>query len=136
MDPQIENMAKDFLGNYAWLVIAGFLMVLFRSTLEGVVASFKIFFGGGLNTDDIIFIWIDKKYAARIVRVGIFKTVLTLYDVARTSDGEPYISGGEKFEIQNDKIKDFVITKPLTKVDLSAWANGFNGKKEKNNGKG
>ena len=119
------------MGNYIWLFAFGFLAMLFRSTLEGLVISFKIFFGKGLNTDDIIFIWIDKKYAARIVRVGIFKTVLILYEVSRTHDGEPYISGGEKFEIQNQKLPDYVITKPMTKVDLGAWKNGFNGKGDK-----
>ena len=126
---QLEGIAQQMLGNYSWMFIVGFVMILFRSTLEGIVASFKIFLGKGLNTDDIIFIWVDKKYAARIVRLGIFKTVLTLYDIDVTSDGEPYISGGEKFEIQNDKIKDFVITKPLTKVDLDSWKNGFNSNK-------
>jgi len=108
------------------MFIAAFFLILFRSTVEGLVASFKIFFGKGLNTDDIIFIFIEgKKYAARIVRLGMFKSVMTLYDVSRTSDGKAYISGGEKLEIQNDKIKDFVITKPLTKVDLESWEDGF-----------
>ena len=118
---QIEGM----MGSYMWLFVAAFFAMLFRSTIEGLVISFKIFVGKGLNTDNIIFIWIDKKYAARIVRVGLFKTVLTLYEVSLTSDGEPYISGGEKFEIQNHKLPDYVITKPLTKVDLNSWKNGF-----------
>ena len=108
------------------MFIAAFFLVLFRSTVEGLAQSFKIFFGKGLNTDDIIFIWIEgDKKAARIIRLGMFKSTLTVYDVSRTTDGKAYISGGEKLEIQNDKIKDFVITKPLTKVDLESWENGF-----------
>ena len=129
-EEQIKDIGTNLIGNYGWLFAVGFLAVLFRSTIEGLVTSFKLFFGKGLNTDDIIFIWIDKKYCARIVRVGIFKTVLTLYEVSRTHDGDPYISGGEKLEIQNHKLPDFIITKPMTKVDLSTWSNGFNGKEE------
>ena len=128
-EEELKEFGTNFIGNYGWMLLVGFVVMLFRSTLEGLVVSFKIFFGKGLCTDDIIFIWIDKKYAARIVRVGIFKTVLTLYEVSKTHDGDPYISGGEKFEIQNVKLPDYVITKPMTKVDLSAWKNGFNGKK-------
>jgi len=123
---QLESLAQELIGGYTWMFVAAFFLVLFRSTVEGLTQSFKVFFGKGLNTDDIIFIWIEgKKYAARIIRLGMFKSTFTVYDVSRTSDGKAYISGGEKLEIQNDKIKDFVITKPLTKVDLESWENGF-----------
>ena len=129
-EEQLKDIGTNMIGNYGWMFVVGFVVMLFRSTIEGLVISFKLFFGKGLNTDDIIFIWIDKKYAARIVRVGVFKTVLTLYEVSTTHDGEPYISGGEKFEIQNHKLPDYVITKPMTKVDLTGWKNGFNGNKK------
>ena len=133
MDQEIQTEIQNILGNWGWLVTVGFLAVLFRSTLEGLVESFKIFAGRGINSDDCIFIWIEgAKKCGRVVRVGLFKTTLTIYTVNYTTDGEPYIAGGEKMEIQNSKVSDFKITKAIDKIDLSSWENGFNGKKGKN----
>ena len=59
---------------------------------------------------------------ARVVRVGIWKTILFVYEVGCT-DGKPYIKGGNKVAIQNDTLKDYVIEKPLPMLDLKKWDN-------------
>ena len=129
MNPEIQLEVQNILGNWGWIGLVGFIAMLFRSTLEGLVESVKIFAGRGINQDECLFIYIEgKKKAARIIRCGLFKTILTIYTVNYTKDGEPYVEGGERMEIQNTKLKDFIFTKPMDKIDLSSWKNGFNGK--------
>jgi hypothetical protein len=130
MEQNIQTEIQNLLGNWGWLFLATCMAFLFRSTIEGLVESFKIFAGKGINADDCIYIWIEgEKKAGRVVRCGLFKTVITIYSVSQTSDGEPYIEGGEKLEIQNSKLKDFIFTKPLDRIDLSSWSNGFDSSK-------
>ena len=67
-----------------------------------------------------------KKYAGRIVRVGLFKCSIVVYNVSHNADGEPYISGGEDLEIQNSKIKDYTMTRPMEYIDISGFKkNGY-----------
>ena len=44
-EQQLQAIGTDFIGNYGWLFVVGFLAVLFRSTIEGLTESFKIFWG-------------------------------------------------------------------------------------------
>ena len=127
IEDQLQSVGKDFIGNYGWLFAVGFLAILFRSTIEGLTESFKIFWGNSINVGDVIYIWIEgKKYAGRIVRLGLFKCSIIVYNVGHTADGEPYISGGEDLEIQNSKLKDFIMTRPMEKIDVSNFkANGY-----------
>jgi len=126
-EQQIADIGTNLIGNYGWLFVVGFLAVLFRSTLEGLTESFKVFWGNAINVGDVIYIWIEgKKYAGRIVRLGLFKTSIIVYNISHKDDGEPYISGGEDLEIQNDKLKDFIMTRPLENIDISNFkANGY-----------
>ena len=126
-EEQLKDIGTDLIGNYGWLFIVGFLVMLFRSTIEGLTESFKIFAGNSLNVGDVIYIWIEgKKYAGRIVRLGIFKCSIIVYNVDFDSDGNAYISGGEDLEIQNSKIKDFTMTRPMEKIDISNFKkNGY-----------
>ena len=98
-----------------------------RSKLEGLVESVKIFWGNAINVGDVIYIWIEgKKYAGRIVRVGLFKCSIVVYNVSHNESGEPYISGGEDLEIQNSKIKDYTMTRPMENIDISGFKkNGY-----------
>ena len=77
--------------------------------------------GDDLNTDDVIIININgESRPARVVRVGVWKTILFVYEVG-CADGKPYIKGGNKVALQNDTLKDFVIEKPLPMLDLKKW---------------
>ena len=126
-EEQLQNISQDLIGNYGWLFIVGFVVMLFRSTIEGLVESFKVFAGKSLNVGDCIYIWVEgKKYAGRIVRLGIFRCAIVIYQIDYDSDGKPFISGGEDLEIQNSKIKDFIMTRPMEKIDISNFKkNGY-----------
>ena len=126
-EQQLKELGTNMIGNYGWLFVVGFVVMLFRSTIEGLTESFKIFWGNSINVGDVIYIWIEgKKYAGRVVRLGIFKISIIVYNIEHGKDGEPYISGGEDLEIQNSKLKDFVMTRPMEKIDISNFkTNGY-----------
>ena len=37
------------------------------------------------------------------------------------ANGKPFVKGGTKVQIQNDKLKDHIIERPLQMLDLSKW---------------
>ena len=116
MDQQtIESM----IGQYGWMIAVGFVLLIGRSTIESLVEAIKVFAGDDLNTDDTI---IFDGRPARVVRVGFWKTILFVYEVG-CADGKPFIKGGNKVAIQNDKLKDHLIEKPLPMLDLKKWDN-------------
>ena len=126
-EEQLKELGTNLIGSYGWLFLVGFVAMMFRSTLEGLVESVKIFWGNAINVGDVIYIWIEgKKYAGRIVRVGLFKCSIVVYNVSHKDDGEPFISGGEDLEIQNSKIKDYTMTRPMENIDISGFKkNGY-----------
>ena len=113
METEVQGMVSDMLGKYGWLFIVGVLTLLFRSTIEKCVAGLMIFMGNDYNEDDVV--EVDGR-PGRIVRCGIWSTTFFLYDVV---DG--IIVGGSKLVIQNDKLKDLKIEKPLPKLDLTKY---------------
>jgi hypothetical protein len=72
-----------------------------------------IFMGNDYNEDDVV--EVDGK-PSRIVRVGMWSTTFFTYDVR---DG--IIVGGSKLVVQNVKLKDLKIEKPLPLLDLSKY---------------
>ena len=113
MEEQIQGMVSELLGKYGWLFIVGVITLLFRSTLEKFVAGWMIFMGNDYNEDDVV--EVDGK-PGRIVRVGVWSTTFFTYDVR-----EGIIVGGAKLVVQNDKLKDIKIEKPLPLLDLSKY---------------
>ena len=113
MEEQIQNQVSFLLGKYGWLFIVGVLTLLFRSTIEKLVSGWMVFMGNDYNEDDVV--EVDGK-PGRIVRVGIWTTTFFTYDVR---DG--IIVGGAKMVVQNDKLKDLKIEKPLPLLDLSKY---------------
>ena len=113
MEEQVQSMVSEMLGKYGWLFLVGVLTLLFRSTIEKLVAGFMVFQGNDYNEDDVV--EVDGK-PGRIVRVGIWSTTFFTYDVR---DG--IIVGGAKLVVQNDKLKDLKIEKPLPLLDLSKY---------------
>jgi len=115
IQPQhIENIAKNLIGDYGWLFIAGLVILLFQSTIKKLVASIFVFAGNDYKTDDVVFV--DGK-PGRIIRVGLVKTVFFIYDVH-----EGTILGGSKLVIQNDNLGKLKIEKPLPQLDLSRFS--------------
>ena len=117
MEEQHQSYAEQIIGNYAWLFLTGFLFLLFKSTIESLVEAVKVYMGDDLNTDDVIVLY---GRPARVVRVGMWKTIFFVYEVG-TANGKPYVKGGNKVAIQNDQIKTYIIEKPLPMLDLSKW---------------
>ena len=113
MENEIQNQVSLMLGKYGWLFIVGVLTLLFRSTIEKFVAGLMIFMGNDYNEDDVV--EVDGK-PGRIVRVGMWTTTFFTYDVR-----EGIIVGGAKLVVQNDKLKDLKIEKPLPLLDLSKY---------------
>ena len=113
MEEQIQSQVSLLIGKYGWLFIVGVLTLLFRSTIEKFVAGMMVFMGNDYNEDDVV--EVDGK-PGRIVRVGIWTTTFFTYDVR---DG--IIVGGSKLVVQNDKLKDLKIEKPLPLLDLSKY---------------
>jgi len=113
MEEQIQSQVSLLIGKYGWLFIVGVLTLLFRSTIEKLVAGMMVFMGNDYNEDDVV--EVDGK-PGRIVRVGMWTTTFFTYDVR---DG--IIVGGAKLVVQNDKLKDIKIEKPLPLLDLSKY---------------
>ena len=108
-----KEAIEGLIGQYGWMAIIAFVFILGRNTIETAIEAVKVFAGGDLNTDDTII------FDGRPARV---KTVLFVYEVG-CAEGKPYIKGGNKVAIQNDKLKDHVIEKPLPMLDLKKWDN-------------
>ena len=116
-EEQLQSQVEGFLGNWVWLLVSGVALLLFKSTIETIVEGLKIFLGKDLNTDDVVVL--DGR-PARVIRVGIWKTTFFAYDIG-TANGKPFVKGGTKLQIQNDKLKDHIIESPLQMLDLSKW---------------
>ena len=122
IQPQhLESMAKNLIGDYGWLFVAGLVILLFQSSIKKLAASLFVFVGGDYKTDDVVFV--DGK-PARIIRVGIVKTVFFIYDVH-----EGKIVGGSKLVVQNEWLAKLKIEKPLQQLALTR----FNGSKSTKN---
>ena len=116
MEAEIKQQVTTLLGDYGWMFIAGMIVLLFRSTIENAVAGLMVFIGPDYDEDDVI--ELDGK-PGRIVRVGLWKTVFFIYHI---EDGN--IVSGDKLMVQNDKLKDMKISKPLPELDLRKYQNG------------
>tara|TARA_R100000664_G_scaffold28115_1_gene39166 strand:- start:40 stop:441 length:402 start_codon:yes stop_codon:yes gene_type:complete len=116
VEAEIKQQVTTLLGDYGWMFIAGMIVLLFRSTIENAVAGLMVFIGPDYDEDDVI--ELDGK-PGRIVRVGLWKTVFFIYHI---EDGN--IVSGDKLVVQNDKLKDMKISKPLPELDLRKYQNG------------
>ena len=117
MEQELQKQAEGILGYIMYFLLSGIVLILAKSTLESIVESIKVFWGKDLNTDDVVIL---NGRPARVVRVGMWKTTFFVYEVG-TANGKPFVKSGNKLQIQNDKLKDQVIEKPLPMLDLSKW---------------
>ena len=95
-------------------------MFLMRNMIESMISGFMIFFGSDYDADDIV--EVDGQ-PGRIIRVGFSKTVFFLY----TLDKNGQVICGAKLVVQNDKLKDLKIEKPLQELDLRKFRNKWDG---------
>ena len=115
---QIENVIQSnisvLLGEYGWMFLAALAILFFKTTIESTIAGLIIFIGNDYNNDDIIIL--DGR-PGRIVRVSMWKTTFYLYNI-QESNGKKHIASGTKLIVENDKLKDLKIEKPLDNFDL------------------
>ena len=115
---QIENVIQSnisvLLGEYGWMFLAALAVLFFKTTIESTIAGLIIFIGNDYNNDDIIVL--DGR-PGRIVRVSMWKTTFYLYNI-QESNGKKHIASGTKLIVENDKLKDMKIEKPLDNFDL------------------
>ncbi len=120
---QIENVIHSnvsvLLGEYGWMFLAGLSVLFFKTTLESLLAGLVVFVGNDYNNDDIVIL--DGR-PGRIVRVSMWKTVFYLYNTKTDPNGKKYVSSGTKLIVENNKLKDLKIEKPLGNFDLDAFS--------------
>ena len=104
---------ESLIGEYGWLLLSGILVLLFQSTIQEAVDGIMIFLGNDYHEDDVVEV---DGAPGRIVRVGLWKTVFFIYHVVNGK-----IVGGSKLVVQNSKLKDLKIEKPLPNLDLSKF---------------
>jgi len=110
----VETKAiENLIGEYGWLLLSGILVLLFQSTIQEAVDGIMIFLGNDYHEDDVVEV---DGAPGRIVRVGMWKTVFFIYHVVNGK-----IVGGSKLVVQNSKLKDLKIEKPLPNLDLSKF---------------
>ena len=118
---QIENVIQGnvsvLLGEYGWMFLAALAVLFFKTTIESTIAGLVIFVGNDYNNDDIVLL--DDR-PGRIVRVSMWKTTFYLYTIKEDQNGKKYVSGGTKLIVENDKLRDMKIEKPLDNFDLEA----------------
>ena len=116
---QIENAIQSnvsvLLGEYGWMFLAALVILFFKTTIESTIAGLIIFIGNDYNNDDIVIL--DGR-PGRIVRVSMWKTTFYLYTIKKDPNGKKYVAGGTKLIVENDKLKDLKIEKPLGNFDL------------------
>ena len=82
MEEQVlEEVGKNLIGEYGWLVVAGFAALLLKNTIGNMVAGAMFMFGPDFDEDDIVYIGGKKK--ARIIRISLTKTTFYLPDTDR-----------------------------------------------------
>ena len=111
----IQSNVSVLLGEYGWMFLAGLAVLFFKTTIESLIAGLVVFFGNDYNNDDIILL--DGRLG-RIVRVSMWKSTFYLYTIKKGADGKRFISGGTKLVIENDKLKDLKLEKPLENFNL------------------
>ena len=116
---QIENVIQSnisvLLGEYGWMFLAALAVLFFKTTIESTIAGLIIFIGNDYNNDDIVIL--DGR-PGRIVRVSIWKTTFYLYSIQKDPNGKKFVASGTKLIVENDKLKDLKIEKPLDNFDL------------------
>ena len=114
----IQSNISVLLGEYGWMFLAGLSVLFFKTTIESVLAGLVVFVGNDYNNDDIVVL--DGRLG-RIVRVSMWKTTFYLYTLKKNQDGKRFISGGTKLIVENNKLKDLKIEKPLGNFDLEMF---------------
>lgn len=117
-----QSGIAQLISEYAWLFVVGFLLLLFKSSIENGVAGLQVFFGSDYSEDDVVIV--DGR-PGRITRVHLTKTVFYLYTYR-----QGVLVGGTKLAVPNTALRSMRIEKPLERLeeqDYWKWNEGPNG---------
>jgi len=92
-------MFEELIGQYGWIAVTFGLGFFFKESIINMIQGMQVFIGNDFNNDDVIYI---SGREARIVRVGITKTVFYMTD------------RNTKMIVPNEKLKDLTMEKRLT----------------------
>lgn len=94
----LKYALQDLIGSYVYFGLGLIAIFMFKGVMANIGAGLMIFMGNDFNEDDVVFVNSRK---ARIIRVGIRKTVFYMADL------------GTKMVIPNDRLKYLTIEKKL-----------------------
>jgi hypothetical protein len=98
MDTDVRGFFETLIGHYGWMVVTFSIMFFFKESIMNMIQGMQIFVGNDFNNDDVIYI---SGREARVVRVGITKTVFYMTD------------RGTKMVVPNEKLKSLTLEKRL-----------------------
>ena len=98
MDSQAQSLMQELIGHYGWIAVTFALGFFFKEYIMSMIQGMQVFMGNDFNNDDVIYI---SGREARIVRVGITKTVFYMID------------RGTKMVVPNEKLKNLTLEKRL-----------------------
>ena len=98
--PEIVKVIEHMMGKYGWFALFAFIALLGKDALHKAAEGFMVWIGSDFANDDILYI---SGRQARIVRVGLLKTIFYMRD------------RGTKMIVPNDRLKLLVVEKQLPK---------------------
>ena len=100
INPETKKVIEHLIGSYGWFILFAFLAILGKDALHKAAEGAMVWVGNDFQNDDILYI---SGRQARIVRVGIFKTIFYMTD-RKT-----------KMVVPNDRLKMLTVEKTLPK---------------------
>ena len=73
----MEGMARNLIGEFGWIFLAGVAVLMFRELVQNFAAGLKVYFSKQWAVDEIVFL---NGRQARIARIGLTETVFYLPD--------------------------------------------------------
>lgn len=98
--PETVKVIEHMMGKYGWFALLAFIALLGKDALHKAAEGFMVWIGSDFANDDILYI---SGRQARIVRVGLLKTIFYMSD------------RGTKMIVPNDRLKLLVVEKQLPK---------------------
>jgi len=129
----MEEQIQNYLGGQVWWLLGLACLFLVRNLIESAILGGLVWLGKDYNADDVVFL---DGNPARIVRVGLYKSVFFVYDVKNDIyTGKAFVSGGSKRVIQNSVLATAKIDKPLENINLSLFDKPMKDPISRRNGK-
>tara|TARA_R110000751_G_scaffold167572_4_gene273489 strand:+ start:1335 stop:1781 length:447 start_codon:yes stop_codon:yes gene_type:complete len=101
----MEGMARDLIGEFGWIFVAGVAVLMFRELVQNFAAGLKVYFSKQWAVDEIVFL---HGRQARIARIGLTETVFYMADRGKETGG-----AGTAMRIENTALASLTCEKIL-----------------------